>query len=255
MVKNLKASLHLIKNQLPEDVHITYEFDQSKYIERSLSNLIHEGILGAVFTGLMILLFLGDTRGALIVVLTIPIAILSAVTVLYLFGQTINIMTLSGLALSIGILVDEATVTIENIHQHLELGKSKQRAIADALIEISIPKLLILLCILAVLTPAFIMTGIPRDMFMPLSMAVAFAMIASFLASQTFVPILANWLMKGKHTPQEGSPRKRAFLRSSGCIIRMVCEIGRHDRFYFLCVTSRWLVSLVLCYCDRWEQM
>lgn len=212
VVKNLKASLHLIKNQLPEDVHITYEFDQSKYIERSLSNLIHEGILGAVFTGLMILLFLGDSRGALIVVLTIPIAILSAVTVLYLFGQTINIMTLSGLALSIGILVDEATVTIENIHQHLELGKSKQRAISDALIEISIPKLLILLCILAVLTPAFIMTGIPRDMFMPLSMAVAFAMIASFLASQTFVPILANWLMKGKHTRKEGSSRKRAFF-------------------------------------------
>src|SRR5690606_39600222 len=108
----------------------------------------------------MILLFLGETRGAVIVVLTIPIAVLAAVMMLYLFGQTINIMTLSGLALSIGILVDEATVTIENIHQHMEMGKGKQRAIVDALLEISIPKLLILLCILAVLTPAFIMTGI-----------------------------------------------------------------------------------------------
>lgn len=211
-VKNLKASLPMLKNQLPEDVDVRYEFDQSTYIERSLSNLIFEGILGAVFTGLVILLFLGDSRGAIIVVLTIPIAILTAVTTLYLFGQTINIMTLSGLALSIGILVDEATVTIENIHQHMEMNKSKQLAIIDALYEISIPKLLILLCILAVLTPAFIMTGIPKDMFMPLSMAVAFAMIASFLASQTFVPILANWMMKSKHNMEANPPRKRAFF-------------------------------------------
>ncbi len=167
-VENLKKAIPMLKDQLPEDVKVSYEFDQSSYIERSLSNLIHEGILGAVFTGLVILLFLGDTRGAIIVVLTIPIAILTAVTTLHLFGQTINIMTLSGLALSIGILVDEATVTIENIHQHMEMGKPKQRSIVDALLEISIPKLLILLCILAVLTPAFIMTGIPKDMFMPL---------------------------------------------------------------------------------------
>lgn len=209
-VRNLKASIPMLKNQLPEDVDVRYEFDQSVYIERSLSNLIHEGILGAVFTGLMIWLFLGDTRGAVIVVLTIPVAILSAVTALYFSGQTINIMTLSGLALSIGILVDEATVTIENIHQHREAGKPKQRAIVDALLEISIPKLLILLCILAVLTPALIMTGIPKDMFVPLSMAVAFAMAASFLASQTFVPVLANWLMK--HNQEAGIPGKRGFF-------------------------------------------
>ncbi len=209
VVKNLKASLPMLKNTLPEDVSIRYEFDQSKYIERSLSNLIHEGILGALFTGLMIFIFLGDTRGALIVILTIPIAILSAVVALYFMGQTINIMTLSGLALSIGILVDEATVTIENIHQHFEMCKSKARAILDALLEISIPKLLILLCILAVLTPAFIMTGIPRDMFMPLSLAVAFAMIFSFLSSQTFVPILANWIMKNKYIQQTNNKTKR----------------------------------------------
>ena len=209
-VENLKSSLPMLKNQLPEDVDVRYEFDQSQYISNSLSNLIQEGLLGAIFTGLVILLFLGDTRGAIIVVLTIPIAILTAVTVLHLFGQTVNIMTLSGLALSIGILVDEATVTIENIHQHMEIGKDKHLAVIDGLYEISIPKLLILLCILAVLTPAFIMTGIPRDMFMPLSMAVAFAMIASFLAAQTFVPILANWMMKNKHNKAVDSPRKRA---------------------------------------------
>ncbi len=195
-VENLKKALPMLKDALPEDVDIKYVFDQSAYIERSLDNLIHEGILGALLTGLMVLLFLGDKRGALIVVLTIPIAILAAVIMLYLFGQTINIMTLSGLALAIGVLVDEATVTIENIHQHFEMEKPKERAILDALLEISIPKLLILLCILAVLIPSFLMTGIPKDMFLPLSLAVAFAMIASFIASQTFVPIMANWLMK-----------------------------------------------------------
>ncbi len=196
VVENLKASIPNLKAALPEDVSVNYVFDQSGYIERSLENLIHEGVLGAILTGLMVFLFLGDSRGALIVVLTIPIAILSAVIMLYMFGQTINVMTLSGLALAIGILVDEATVTIENIHQHFEMEKPKQRAILDALLEISIPKILILLCILAVLIPSFMMTGIPKDMFMPLSLAVAFAMIASFIASQTFVPILANWLMK-----------------------------------------------------------
>lgn len=197
-VDNLKKSLPMLENLLPEGVKISYAFDQSVYISRSLSNLIFEGALGALLTGLMVFLFLGDVRGALIVVLTIPIAIITAVITLYFFGQSVNIMTLSGLALSIGILVDEATVTIENIHQHMELGKSKPRAILDALLEISAPKLLILLSILAVLTPAFMMSGIPRDMFMPLSLAVAFAMIASFIASQTFVPIMANWIMKSK---------------------------------------------------------
>lgn len=211
VVENLKAAIPKLKAAMPEDVDIKYVFDQSGYIERSLENLVHEGILGAVLTGIMVFLFLGDARGSLIVVLTIPIAILSAVIMLYLFGQTINVMTLSGLALAIGILVDEATVTIENIHQHFEMKKPKQRAILDALLEISIPKILILFCILAVLIPSFLMSGIPKDMFMPLSLAVAFAMIASFIASQTFVPILANWLMKPElltHHKPKNQPKK-----------------------------------------------
>ncbi|TPE46248.1 efflux RND transporter permease subunit [Pontibacter mangrovi] len=200
VVENLKNALPTLGAALPEDVTIKYVFDQSVYIEHALNNLVHEGLLGVILTGLVILLFLGDRRGALIVVLTIPIAILSTVIMLYLFGQTINIMTLSGLALAVGILVDEATVTIENIHQHFEMEKPKERAILDALLEISVPKLLILLCILAVLVPSVMMKGIPKDMFMPLSMAVAFAMIASFVASQTFVPIMANWIMKADHS-------------------------------------------------------
>lgn len=210
-VRNLKASIPMLKAALPEDVNVRYVFDQSGYIKRSLTNLVHEGLLGAFLTGLMVFLFLGDVRGALIVVLTIPIAVLSAVVMLYAFGQTINVMTLSGLALAIGILVDEATVTIENIHQHSEGGKPKQRAILDALLEISLVKLLILFCILSVLLPSFMMTGIPKDMFMPLSLAVAFAMIASFIASQTFVPVMANWMMKFQHRHHQGKPRRNRF--------------------------------------------
>src|SRR5690606_15214989 len=191
-----------------------YVFDQSGHIKNSLSTLIFEGILGAILTGLMVFLFLKDSRGALIVVLTIPISLLTAVVALYLMGQTINMMTLSGLALAIGILVDEATVTIENIHQHFEMKKGKARAILDAVLEISIPKLLILLSILAVLIPSFLMTGIPRDMFMPLSIAVGFAMIASFVFSQTFVPIMANWIMKPKAVKKRvKGERKKGFER------------------------------------------
>ncbi|HUH28625.1 efflux RND transporter permease subunit [Gelidibacter sp.] len=211
-VQNVKASLKDFEHMLPEDMSVRYEFDQSKYIKTSLTNLQISGLLGAILTGLVVLLFLGDLRGALIVVLTIPISLMAAISVLYLMGQTLNIMTLSGLALSIGILVDEATVTIENIHQHMEVGKQKQRAILDALFEISIPKLLILLSILAVLTPTLIMSGISKDMFLPLSLAVAFAMIASFISSQTFVPILANWMIKIPDNTVQLSKRKRAFF-------------------------------------------
>ena len=178
---------------------LSYEFDQSVYVINAVKSLITEGAIGAILTGLMVLLFLGDRRGALIVILTIPTSIISGVLFLYLFNQTINIMTLSGLALAIGILVDESTVTIENIHQHLAMGKPKALAIWDACKEIAFPKLLILLCILAVFAPAFTMTGIPGSLFLPLAMAIAFSMITSYFLAQTFVPIMANWLMKGHH--------------------------------------------------------
>lgn len=199
VVQNLKKALPRFQSLLPEDVALSYEFDQSVYVINAVKSLIAEGAIGAVLTGLMVLLFLGDRRGALIVVLTIPTSIISGVLFLYLFNQTINIMTLSGLALAIGILVDESTVTIENIHQHLALGKPKALAIWDACKEIAFPKLLILLCILAVFAPAFTMTGIPGSLFLPLAMAIAFSMITSYFLAQTFVPVMANWLMKGHH--------------------------------------------------------
>ncbi|MDH6250342.1 multidrug efflux pump subunit AcrB [Chryseobacterium sp. H1D6B] len=196
VVQKLKSELPKIQSTLPEDVKVSYEFDQSVFVINSVKSLITEGVIGAVLTGLMVLLFLGDRRAALIVILTIPISIISGVLFLKLFGQTINLMSLSGLALAIGILVDESTVTIENIHQHLDMGKPKALAIWDACKEIALPKLLILLCILAVFAPAFTMTGIPGALFLPLALAIGFSMIISFLLSQTFVPIMANWLMK-----------------------------------------------------------
>src|SRR5450432_176440 len=196
VVKNLKAALPAIQSTLPEDVKLSYEFDQSVYVINAVKSLVKEGIMGALLTGLMVLLFLGDKRGALIVILTIPISIISGVLFLKLAGQTINIMSLSGLALAIGILVDESTVTIENIHQHFAMGKPKALAIWDACKEIAFPKLLILFCILSVFAPAFTMNGIPGALFLPLALAIGFSMIISFLLSQTFVPVMANWLMK-----------------------------------------------------------
>lgn len=183
VVQNIKKALPEMQAAVPDDIKVSYELDQSGYVINSLRSLLFEGGLGAILTGLMVLLFLGDRRSAIIVVLTIPLALLSAVVFLYLFGQSINIMTLGGLALAVGILVDEATVTVENIHHHQEKGKSKARAIIDACKEIALPKFLILLSILAVFVPSLFMSGVPKAMFLPLSLAVGFAMIASFLLS------------------------------------------------------------------------
>ena len=198
VVQNLRKEMPEMQSLLPPDVHISYEFDQSVFVMNSAKSLMTEGILGAILTGLMVLLFLRDWRSSLVVVITIPVAVLSAVFFLKLAGQTINMMTLSGLSLAIGILVDQATVTIENIHQHFEMGKSKKQAIQDACMEISFPLLLILLCILAVFAPSFVMSGVPKAMFLPLSLSIAFAMIVSYIAAQTLVPIIANWLLKAE---------------------------------------------------------
>ncbi|MGI8636327.1 MAG: efflux RND transporter permease subunit, partial [Segetibacter sp.] len=149
VVQNLKKAIPRFQSLLPADVKLSYEFDQSVFVINAVKSLVTEGAIGALLTGFMVLLFLGDKRGALIVILTIPTSIITGVLFLYLFHQTINIMTLSGLSLAIGILVDESTVTIENIHQHFAMGKPKALAIWDACREIAFPKLLILFCILA----------------------------------------------------------------------------------------------------------
>jgi multidrug efflux pump subunit AcrB len=198
VVQGLKSKLPEMQSLLPDDIKVSYEFDQSVFVINAVKSLMTEGGLGALLTGLMVLLFLRDWRSSLIVVITIPVSILLGVMLLGFFGQTINIMTLSGLALAIGILVDQATVTIENIHQHLEMGKSKKLAIYDACEEISFPLLLILLCILAVFAPSFLMNGVPKAMFLPLSMSIGLTMIVSYVLAQTLVPILSNWLIKAE---------------------------------------------------------
>jgi multidrug efflux pump subunit AcrB len=206
VVQGLKAALPRFQGLVPPDVKLSFVFDQSVYVINAVKSLAEEGAIGAVLTGLMVLLFLGDRRGALIVIMTIPICVISSIFFLYLFHQTINIMTLSGLSLAIGILVDESTVTIENIHQHFDMGKPKALAIWDACKEIAFPKLLILFCILAVFAPAFTMTGIPGALFLPLSLAIGFAMIVSYLMAQTFVPIMANWIMVNTHEDKDHIP-------------------------------------------------
>jgi multidrug efflux pump subunit AcrB len=196
VVNGLKSRLPEMRDLLPQDVNVSYEFDQSVFVINAVKSVMTEGALGALLTGLMVLLFLGDLRSSLIVIITIPVSVISAVMFLKLTGQTINLMTLSGLSLSIGILVDQATVTIENIHQHLEMGKSKKQAIYDACKEIAFPLLLILFCILAVFAPSFVMNGVPKAMFLPLSLSIGFAMIISFFAAQMLVPVLSNWILK-----------------------------------------------------------
>lgn len=243
VVQRVKAALPDMQAAVPADIKVSYEFDQSGYVINSIKSVLFEGGLGAILTGLMVLLFLGDRRGALIVVLTIPIALLTSVICLNLIGQTINIMTLGGLVLSVGILVDEATVTIENIHRHLEMGKPKARAILDGCKEIVTPKLLILFSILAVFVPALFMSGVPRGMFMPMSLAVGFAMIASFLLSMTFVPVLAAWMMKPLNHQSNDNSKFNRFRQRYLNLTSRIAARGRLSLFAYFLVAGVVLVG------------
>ncbi len=193
VVDLVKANLPKFKAACPDDINVTFEFDQSPWIQRAIRDLAKEGLLGAVLTGLMVLLFLRDIRSALIVVLNIPVSIAAAVVGLWFSGQTINLMTLGGLALAVGILVDEATVAMENLHVHRHRGAGFARAALDAIGETALPRLLAMLCVLAVFVPAFFMTGAARALFMPLALAVGISMAASYVLSSTLLPVLSVW--------------------------------------------------------------
>jgi multidrug efflux pump subunit AcrB len=196
VVNLVRKNIPKFQSVVPDDVRVSYEFDQSPVVLRAIEDLAKEGGLGAILTGLMVLLFLRDWRTALIVVLNIPLALLAATFALWITHQNVNLMTLGGLALAVGILVDEATVTIENIHSHLAGGSSIGQAAHDATVETALPRLLAMLCIIAVFTPAFFMTGAAKALFVPLSLAVGFSMLASYLLSSTLVPILSIWLLR-----------------------------------------------------------
>src|SRR5215475_1186504 len=217
VINAVKAAIPSFKKVVPDDVEIRLEFDQSPFVTNSIRGLVTEGLLGAVLTGLMVLIFLRDWRSALIVVMNIPFALLAGVVFLWGAGQTINIMTLGGLALAVGVLVDEATVEIENIHTQMLPGVSRARAVVEACSRTAIARFLSMLCILAVFVPSFFMTGVARQLFVPLSLAVAFAMIASYLLSSSLVPVFSTWLMREAHRGEEREGffgRLRSFYRS-----------------------------------------
>jgi multidrug efflux pump subunit AcrB len=209
VVELVKANLGKFKAACPEDINVTFEFDQSPWIIRAIEDLVKEGLLGAALTGLMVLIFLRDLRSAFIVILNIPIAIAAALLALWITGYTVNLMTLGGLALAVGILVDEATVEIENIHRRMKQSGAGTlaRIVLDASEETIGPRSLSMLCILAVFVPSFFMTGAAKALFLPLSLAVGFAMIASYLLSSTLVPILSIWWHR---EPKNSSPVSNA---------------------------------------------
>lgn len=199
VVNEVKKNLPRMQAAIPEDIGVRFEFDQSTYVTRAMWGVGIEGLLGAFLTGLMVLLFLRDWRSVLVVVLNIPFALLGAVVALWVTGQTINLMTLGGLALAVGILVDEATVEVENIHTQFEHTPNIARAVRAGNAQTAVPRLLAMLCILAVFLPSFFMQGAARALFVPLALAVGFSMVVSYLLSSTFVPVFSTWLLRHQH--------------------------------------------------------
>jgi multidrug efflux pump subunit AcrB len=227
VIQAVKAAIPSFKKAIPNDVDVQLAFDQSGYVSNAINGLVREAVLGAILTGLVVLLFLRDWRSALIVVANIPFALFCAVLLLWATGQTINIMTLGGLALAVGILVDEATVEIENIHTQMLPGISRAKAVLEACRRTVIARLLSMLCVLAVFVPSFFMSGVGRQLFVPLSLTVGFAMIASYLLSSSLVPVFATWMMKESY---RGEIHEGAFGRLR----------DRYDRYLEGALPWRW---------------
>ena len=203
IVSALLAQLPLAEQILPKDLKITPLFDQSGFVRAAISGVVREALIAACLTAALILLFLGNWRSTCIIAVSIPLSILTSIIALFALGETLNIMTLGGLALAVGILVDDATVTIENIERHLHLGSDLHKAILEGAGEIAIPALVSTLCICIVFVPMFFLSGVARYLFAPLAMAVVFAMLASYVLSRTLVPTLVMLLMD--HAPAEAN--------------------------------------------------
>lgn len=231
VIDEIKSALPKMQGELPSDIKVSFEFDQSPYVTRAINSLFTEGALGAVLTGLMVLVFLRDWRSALVVVLNIPLAIMASILGLWVCGHTINLMTLGGLALAVGILVDEATVEIENIHTQFEKTDSVSVAVRLGNAQTAVPRLLAMLCILAVFVPSFFMQGAARGLFVPLSLAVGFAMIASYILSSTFVPVMSVWLLR-RHTHTKTHSKLSVFDRFATL----------YGKFVGFLVRLRWLL-------------
>ena len=195
IIGRVKGLIPKIKENIPEGINLNMLSDQSLFVSAAIQGVIREGLIAAALTGLMILLFLGSWRSTLIIAISIPLSVLASILTLAALGQTINIMTLGGLALAVGILVDDATVAIENINAHLEGGAEVEAAILDGAAQIAVPALVSTLCICIVFVPMFFLTGVAKFLFVPLAEAVVFAMLASYILSRTLVPTLAKYLL------------------------------------------------------------
>src|SRR6202000_203289 len=196
IIAGIKDRVAAMKDGLPPSLKIAPIGDQSLFVSAAIEGVAREGIIAAALTSLMILLFLGSWRSTIIIATSIPLAVLGSIIALSTLGQTLNIMTLGGLALAVGILVDDATVTIENINWHLEQGKQVEAAIMDGAAQIVTPAFVSLLCICIVFVPMFFLTGVARFLFVPMAEAVMFAMICSFILSRTLVPTMSKFLLK-----------------------------------------------------------
>ncbi|MES2227251.1 MAG: efflux RND transporter permease subunit [Pseudomonadota bacterium] len=214
IVANIRALLPQVAQVLPADIRITPLFDQSVFVKAAVKGVVIEALIAAALTAAMVLVFLGNWRSTLIIALTIPLSILASVLVLQMLGETLNLMTLGGLALSVGILVDQAIVTIENIERHLHLGTELNEAILVGAQEIGAAAFVSTLCICIVFVPMFFLSGVARFLFVPLAEAVVFAMVASYLLSRTLVPTLVMLLMRGAHAANaaDAESGKRASL-------------------------------------------
>lgn len=204
IVKEVKAKLLQIQAGLPKDLNLQQFFDQSIFVRASINGVLKEGAIAAALTALMILLFLGSWRSTIVVATSIPLSILCSIIILACLGQTLNIMTLGGLALAVGILVDDATVEIENIHRNLAMQKPMVRAILDGAQQIAVPAFVATLCICIVFVPVFFLSGVAKFLFQPLAMGVIFAMLASYFLSRTVVPTMVKFLLKEHEHEGEG---------------------------------------------------
>ncbi|KVQ09722.1 efflux RND transporter permease subunit [Burkholderia ubonensis] len=246
VVSDLKALLPKVEPTLPEGLTITPLFDQSVFVDAAVQGVIHEALIAAVLTAMMILLFLGNWRSTLIIAISIPLSIFTSLIALAALGETINIMTLGGLALAVGILVDDATVTIENIERHLHLGTGLHDAILEGAGEIAVPAFVSTLCICIVFVPMFFLTGVARYLFVPLAEAVVFAMLASYVLSRTLVPTMAMLLFRPQQAstgPDHSTSRfarihhrfNHAFERLRASYIVLLSMLLVRRRFYAMC--------------------
>jgi multidrug efflux pump subunit AcrB len=248
VINAIKRSLPEFQALLPDDIQVRFEFDQSPFVTRAVAGVLTEGTLGAILVGLMVLVFLWDWRSALIVVLNIPLALMGAVVALWICGHTINVMTLGGLALAIGVLVDEATVEIENIHTQLHATGTIARAVRLGNAVTAVPRLLAMLCVLAVFVPAFFMPGAARALFAPLALAVGFSMIASYILSSTFVPVASIWLLRGTPRAAQHAPSLSTFDRLRGGYEQLLSRLLPLrwvilPVYLFACGVAIWLIG------------